>query len=240
MFNRILLSNNHEFEQVVNVELHDVCLNWARETALNKLSNTADTWQNRHPNAKVMDLLYGDYAKNLVKAYITTNIDNITIIEYDLIRHDDFVNSDLYDLKIGNDEIEVKSSLEKNSRNLETINRDRNIIINQHISHITRSRYIFQVFFVPRNLGNFISMENINTSLNGTFNQNLFNQHLEEFNLSNIDIYICGWIDNSQQISNGSFSVSNYNTGASRRNYARMPIRQSNNPRDFLELLING
>ena len=237
MFNKITFSGGHQFEQLIDESVHDFCLALATETALKKLRNTADTWQNRHPNAKVMDLLFGDYAKNIVKQYLYLIMPDIDIIEYDQIRTDDFVNRDLFDLKVGNDEIEVKSSLEKYSRNLNTINNDRNIIINRHYSHISNAKYIFQVFYIPNNLSSFISMEAINLINSQEFNSEIFENHIKDFSLSKMDVFICGWIRNNNS-AQGSFGVSNSNTGANYRTYARMPIRDSHNPEEFVNEFI--
>ena len=233
MFSKITFPGGHQFEQLVDESIHDFCLILAKETALKKLRNTADTWQSRHPNAKIMDLLFGDYAKNIVKQYLYLMMPDVDIIEYEQIRTDNFVNRDLFDLKIGNDEIEVKSSLEKYSRNLNTINTDRNIIINRHYSHISNAKYIFQVFYIPNNLSSFISMEAINLTNSKEFSSEIFTNHIQDFSLSKMDVFICGWIRNVNT-AQGSFGVRNSNTGANFRTYARMPIKDSHNPEDFI------
>lgn len=235
MFKKIVFQDDHQFEKLVDISVHKICLESARNTSLKKLINTIDTWQTRHPNAKVLDLLFGDYAKNVVKQYILFKNANIKIIEYDQIKSDIFVNRDLFDLKIGEDEIEVKSSLEKYTRDLPTINTKRNIIVNRHSSHVSEARYIFQVFYIPKDLKSFIAMEEINAEKSRRFNKDLFEEHLKIFSLDHMDVYICGWIINDKKAKD-SFGVSNSKTGAKFRSYASMPINESQNPETFLSL----
>ncbi len=234
-FEKIEINGSHEFEKIKNKESYLIALDWAIETAKLKLDNTVDTWQkDRHPNAKIIDILSGDLAKNIVKLYINCNID-INVIEYDAIRTDDFLNRDEFDLKINKNEIEVKSSLEKYSRDIDVICNKRNIIINLHRSHMSSSKYVFQVFFVPKNLGDFKEIETLNKQPNKVFSLSLFMQHTKLFYLAKMDIYICGWVDQTLLSYGDSFGVRNTTTGANYRKYYKSLINDSNSPSEFLD-----
>lgn len=107
---------NHPFF-MLNVNQHISEVEWALRTAYLKTNNTIDTWQNRSQCKRFTNLFLGDLAKNLFKTFIINQrpqYENF-IVEYDLIRSDEFRNRDEFDLKIVNNgrecNIEVKSSI---------------------------------------------------------------------------------------------------------------------------------
>lgn len=92
----------------------------ARESANKKLLHTIDTWQKDRPCVKKwFDLFPGDFATRIVASFLLIHGIQATI--YDDVREDGFKKSDLYDLKVGNIEIDVKSSLLK-QRNVDSGN----------------------------------------------------------------------------------------------------------------------
>lgn len=234
-FRDIHVSEHHCFKKVIDNENYTRCLEWAVFTANEKLKNTADTWQLRNPNAKIVDILSGDLAKNIVKQFIEENSEH-EVIEFDAIRDDNFVNTDAFDLMIGEYEIEVKSSLEKYSKDVNILYTKRNIIINQHHSHLTKSRYIFQVFYVPNDLSSFKKIEKLNKNGDAEFSTELFENHLNLFALENLDVYICGWVDQYSIQTNQSYGISNLSTQASYRSYTKLLIENSNNPDLFFDI----
>jgi hypothetical protein len=110
---------------------------------------TADTWQRgRTDLKKFTDLFPGDLAKNIVYDYLTRDL-GLQIVNYDRIRTDDWRNSDQYDLKIGDDTIEVKSSIEKNFVDVEEVRRKRRVMVYAQLQRL--NDYIFQVYYIGEN-----------------------------------------------------------------------------------------
>jgi hypothetical protein len=105
------------------------------------------------------------------------------------------------------------------------------LAINTYLEH-SYSIYIFQVFYIPKNLRNFISLESLNSYQSKSFSTKVFEEHIQAFTLREMDVYICGWIKNDSTVQ-GSFGVKNASTGANYRKYAKMLIRDSNNPQNF-------
>lgn len=226
MFTKNLVNENRTFI-LYNFEQDDACVKWANETATNKVLNTVDTWQRRSKVQRYTDIMLGDLAKNIVKKYLLFLNPELEakLIEYDRIRTDKFKNRDLFDLKIGNRVIEVKSSAEKYTKNLTQILNGRRIIINVGNVHEHDTDFIIQVFFVPNDLTFFKGIENINP-----------NQDLEIFSkkfcddlIKNTKPYICGWADKDMQLKAKQelFSVENNSTDATKRNYANVLLINS-------------
>ena len=113
-----------------------------------KNKNTANTWQQRTPFQQFTDLFPGDLAKNVVADYLNV-IQSIVTVNYDKVRTDGFKYNDQYDLLLGQDKIEVKSSLEKQLQNPKAIKNNRRIIIYSELQGI--SAYIFQVYYLTKN-----------------------------------------------------------------------------------------
>lgn len=110
---------------------------------------TADTWQGgRTDLKKFTDLFPGDLAKNIIYDHLTNGM-GLQIDNYDHIRTDDWRNSDPYDLKIGDDTIEVKSSIEKRLAHVEQVRQQRRVMIYAHLQQL--NDYIFQVYYIGEN-----------------------------------------------------------------------------------------
>ena len=79
---------------LVTSENYKTELEWAKKTAYSKTCNTIDTWQKRSDCKRFTNLFLGDLAKNIFKKFILEIrpqfVENI--VEYDLIRNDDFRN----------------------------------------------------------------------------------------------------------------------------------------------------
>ncbi len=248
MFTRNNTRNGYMY-RVNRTEERVQCADWAKKTAIAKANHTADTWQ-RRPNkyAKFVDIYYGDYAKNLVKAFLLANNPNLEIVEYDLIRTDDFHNHDLFDLRIDDSTIEVKSSLEKYTFDVNGIYDGRRIIVNVNGPHETLSDFVVQVFFVPSNLRHYEEIEEDNK-----LNPNITEEEADEkceaevvYSLNNTDVYIAGWINRDQEINaieaarqNNGFGVRNNNVNALYRTYANVLIKDSNAMDKLIEVLTN-
>lgn len=160
------------------------------------------------------------------------------IVEYDLIRTDDFKNSDEFDLKVVCNEkecsIEVKSSGEKKLQNTNDIFNNRRIIINVGNSHEHFDCVYTQIMFVPDNLSFFTNSNFQCTSL-----VDFSNQYMQDFLNQNVKAYIVGYADEEMQKEavQQLFSVRNQNAGANTRNYADLLIKDSISPEKFLEAL---
>lgn len=221
---KALWIDSREIIQLEN-DNEDKIRNYSLYTSLQKTQNTIDTWQTRDDNQRLFNIFIGDYAKNIIHSYLRDFLNINTILNYDWLRKDQFRNTDIYDLKSGNIEIEVKSSIEKHSKNLSNILVNRNIIVNLYNAHVSNSDYIFQVFFIPRNLE--------------WFNNLSINDKIYFFNLKNINMYIMGWIENKKQVGDSSFSVENLDQKAKSREYLKSPIVEANNPSSFAKELSN-
>ncbi|MCB9196571.1 MAG: hypothetical protein H6598_10130 [Flavobacteriales bacterium] len=248
MFTKITTDNGYVYK-VDSSEQRVKCAKWAYKTAIAKANYTADTWQKR-PNkyAKFVDIYYGDYAKNLLKLFILSNNPELTVIEYDKVRTDDFKNHDLYDLMICDSTIEVKSSLEKYTSDLNRIYNERRIIINVNSPHESLSDFVVQVFFVPSDLKHYESIEDDNKK-NPDINDDevvVKCQNEAKYSLNQTSVYIMGWINKQQEINaiteaknNSGFDVSNQQSNAKKRTYANVLIKDSNSMDEFIETVKN-
>jgi hypothetical protein len=123
----------------------DFAYHTAYQKSINR--NTANTWQkNRSGFRKFTDLFAGDLAKNLVRNWLKQQ--HITVIDYDQIRTDNFNKPDEFDLKHHQIIIEVKSSIEKHSSEIENLLEKRRFIIYPQKEF---ADIIVQVFYVFEN-----------------------------------------------------------------------------------------
>ncbi|MCF7559410.1 hypothetical protein L3X39_02085 [Sabulilitoribacter multivorans] len=136
---------------IIKIKILDIAneVNFAFITSYKKSNkeNTANTWQpKRSPFKKFTDLFPGDLAKNIVRFLLEQK--NLIIQDYDKIRTDNFRFNDKFDLKFNNKEIEVKSSIEKYSNDIQNLIVNRRYIVypNRNISDL-----IFQVFYIFEN-----------------------------------------------------------------------------------------
>lgn len=227
---------------LVTSENYKTELEWAKKTAYSKTCNTIDTWQKRSDCKRFTNLFLGDLAKNIFKKFILEIrpqfVENI--VEYDLIRNDDFRNPDQFDLRVEKDNqycnIEVKSSAEKSIQNINELVNKRRIIINIGNQHQHFECFAVQVLFVPENL-DFFKNEDINCG-----NLDIFVQkYVNEFNLANVNAYIVGYATEQMQKDavNNLFRVQNMNANANKRNYADLIISQTHTPDEFIYTLDN-
>lgn len=215
-------------------------LEWAHETAYQKANNTADTWQKRNECKRFTNLFLGDLAKNIFKKFILLHKPCVasSLIEYDLIRTDEFKNNDIFDLKLIHDNkectIEVKSSGEKKLKNVSDIFNSRRIIINVGNSHEHFDCVYAQVMFVPEDLSFFTNSNFQCTSL-----ADFSKQYKQEFLNQNIKAYIVGYADEQMQKEavQKLFNVTDQNAGANTRDYADLLIKDSISPHLFLNML---
>ena len=231
---------NHPFF-MLDVNQHISEVEWALRTAYLKTNNTIDTWQNRSQCKRFTNLFLGDLAKNLFKTFIINQrpqYENF-IVEYDLIRSDEFRNRDEFDLKIVNNgqecNIEVKSSGEKYSNNINSL-LSRRIIINFGNQHQHFECAAVQVMFVPSNL-TFFQNEDFNCENFDEF----VNSYKQAFNQQNISAYIVGFATEEMQRNavNQLFNVSNQQANTNTRNYADLQIENSMPMTQFLNSLDN-
>lgn len=231
---------NHPFF-MLDVNQHISEIEWALRTAYLKTNNTIDTWQNRSQCKRFTNLFLGDLAKNLFKTFIINQrpqYENF-IVEYDLIRSDEFRNRDEFDLKIVNNgqecNIEVKSSGEKYSNNINSL-LSRRIIINFGNQHQHFECVAVQVMFVPSNL-TFFQNEDFNCENFDEF----VNSYKQAFNQQNISAYIVGFATEEMQRNavNQLFNVSNQQANTNTRNYADLQIENSMPMTQFLNSLDN-
>lgn len=218
---------------------------WAEETAKAKVEHTMDSWQTRNSKfAKFVDIYYGDLAKNVVRKFIENNIEGIEIVEYDKIRNDDFKNHDLFDLKINNKKVEIKSSLEKKLSQPKDLFYSRRIIINLNNMHQTISDFVIQVFYVPDDINHYIEIEKMNNEANDQeFEKNCKNE--VSYSMNKTSIYIAGWVDKKTQVDainksknkSNNFAVSNYSTNARFREYANVMISDSMKLDELINIL---
>lgn len=247
MFKKINVSSSY-FYVVEKDESIIKASNWAYKTAFLKSNYTEDTWQKR-PNkySKFVDIYYGDFAKNIVKAFLLNKNSDLDLIEFDLVRDDDFKNHDDYDLKLAGKEIEIKSSLEKYSKSTLTLLDNRRIIVNVGGSHETISDFVVQVFFVPNNLRRFEYIENQNRR-----NPNLSEEEVKKlckeearYSVDETTIYLVGWIDKQQEINaiqeakqyKHGFGLKNYKSNAGYRKYANVLIKDSKHMDELVDVL---
>ena len=228
-----------------NVEENDVL--WALETAERKIEYTKDTWKKRSKNQRFVDIFVGDLAKNIIKTELlkaNKKMENY-LIEYDKIRKDDFKYSDKFDLSIklkseDFDDIfeyslEIKSSVEKKVKDIDTVLKCRNVIVNKGGSHESYSDFVFQVFYIPNDLKWFKDfsdgeMDNLN------FNE--CKQQIREKFSKHVSIYPVGFITSNEiNNKNKTFSVDNVSKNDKERKYLSFPITEVNDMSSFRDVL---
>lgn len=223
---------NIKFNRIINKKEVD----WAYMTAIRKLDNTNDSWKKRSKIQRFMDIFVGDLAKNLVVSELFKLYPKINIEEYDKIREDNFINSDLFDIKINGFEIEIKSSVEKYTKNINAIKNARNIIFNKNNIHEKLNDFIFQVFFIPNDLSFFkkVSDGDYNELELNVFLKNNMNSFL------NIEIYIAGFVNKNDVLNkNETFKIENMSNGDKKREYLEFKIKDIKNIKDFRNDFIN-
>ncbi|WP_373076208.1 hypothetical protein [Fusobacterium mortiferum] len=211
-------------------------INWAKETSLKKVNNTIDSWQYRTSTKRFTNIFQGDLAKNIVKKFISSNIPDLSLVEYDEVRTDNFRNRDLYDLKFQNFEIEVKSSAEKQNLSLIDFYNRRRIIVNQGNCHEHDFFMTFQVFYKPKsNSINFFQNENYLEEDLDVF----CNKYLNDFFEKVDKIIIAGAITKKmlQNKNNKLFSVSNSYANASSRSYIDFFVKDSLSPDEAIKYI---
>lgn len=210
------------------INIHDEDIEWAFFTSVSKLDNTFDSWKKRSDNQRFLDIFIGDLAKNIVKRNLIElypNIENC-IKEYDKIRDDKFKGSDEYDLLIQEKyTVEVKSSIEKYSNNIDLIKKNRNIIVNINNVHESKSDFIFQIMYIPNNRDFFTNISN------GSFDNDkieiLFDKIKKEL-LNNTVSYIAGFItDLDVQQKNETYSVESKSKNDVKREYLKLPLNSA-------------
>lgn len=231
MFKKINVRNSYFYK--VNVTNLKEDLNWAYITASNKFNHTMDHWS-RGCLTKFFDFYFGDLAKNIVKKFIISKDNLLRIVEYDQVREDNFEKPDLYDLMIGNLEIEVKSSLEKYTNNLDDIYINRRIIIGLYTTNINVPDYRIQVFFVPNEYDGFWDFMQKDKCKCNDLNKHkeFILEKLPEL-INNLNIYIAGWINRENesikmQDSDNTLKISNDEFDSTQREYINFFIRETN------------
>ncbi len=249
MFTKIRVSNSYFYKAIFSSELKDAAL-WAKETAFKKANYTEDTWQ-RRPNkfSKFVDIYYGDFAKNIVKLFLKSQSQSLSLTEYDLIRDDEFKQHDLFDLKLLSKEIEIKSSLEKYTKSTLDLFEKRRIIVNVGNAHETLSDFVVQVFFVPEDLRRYEVIENQNKKRTSLTDSELEKLCIDEMNysLTKTTIYIAGWIDKAKEMEaiaeakqyKHGFGLKNYSSNANYRKYANVLIKDSKHMDELVSVLEN-
>ena len=93
-------NNEHSFYSF-DMKEHNKEIDWAFKTAKIKTENTINSYKQRTPFEKFANIFLGDLAKNLVKTFLTNEVKESEkyLVEYDLIRKDNFKYHDKYDLK---------------------------------------------------------------------------------------------------------------------------------------------
>lgn len=155
--NIFILEDKDVYKDIINI-----CF----KSAILKTHNTYNSWKKRNKNEIFYNLIVGDVAKKIIGTYLKQN--GITCIDYDEIRNDNFKLPDHFDLKYNNIQIEVKSSIEKYTLDLNTLLNNRRIINNHHHNHINKSEVIIQVFFMPSKLN---MIKHLDIILNSEFSK---------------------------------------------------------------------
>ena len=231
MFEKINILNSY-FYKCDNKLIKDE-INWAYITAKNKFNFTKDFWP-RGCLTRFFDFFFGDLAKNIVKVFLLSQNPNLKIIEYDQVRIDNFEKPDEYDLKIGDFEIEVKSSLEKYTDKLETMLNERRIIIGLYKPNEPIPDYRVQVFFIPMKLDNYwdFMQKNKCRCMKYSVHEDFILKKIPAM-LDEIDIFIAGWIkkdDESRMLAlknRGILRMKNFKLGKSHREYLNFFIKDT-------------
>ncbi|WP_308574761.1 hypothetical protein [uncultured Fusobacterium sp.] len=236
MFKEIVDTQKNFFFYTLNVNECQNEISWAKETALKKTNNTFDSWQNRTSTKRFTNIFQGDLAKNIIKKFICSNIPKLSLIEYDKVRTDNFIDKDLYDLKFQNFEIEVKSSAEKQNLTLVDFYNRRRIIINKNNCHEHNFFMTFQVFYKPKfNFITFFQNENYPEQ-----DLNIFsNNYISEFSEKVDKIIIAGAVTKEMLQNTGLFSISNYSAGANQRDYLDFYIKDTLSPDNAINYIKN-
>ena len=227
---------NHDFYEF-KINEHMQSIEWAFKTAKAKIKNTVDSYKVRNPLQRFSNIFLGDLAKNLAKEFFINEIKDIKKVmkEYDLERKDNFIYPDKYDLKFENGatnfNIEIKSSGEKYSKNVDNLF-NRRIIINKNNIHEKVEPIVFQIIFVPRDL-NFFKDETLEKYKDFDF-ENAIKFYKEEFISQDIKPYIVGYANEKMQIEalEKQFDVKNHS-------YGDLKISESKAPRRFVAAMTN-
>lgn len=212
-------------------------IDWAFKTAKIKTENTVNSYKQRTSLEKFSNIFLGDLAKNLVKTFLTSEVKESEkyLVEYDLIRKDNFKYHDKYDLKFKDENqsfnIEVKSSGEKYSKNVDNLF-NRRIIINKGNMHEKIEPIVFQVIFVPKDL-NFFKDETLEKYKDFNF-ETAIEFYKEEFVSQDIKPYIVGYANEKMQIEalEKQFDVKNHS-------YGDLKISESKAPERFITAMSN-
>lgn len=200
---------------------------WALETAEKKACNTFDSWKKRTIEQRFLDIFIGDLAKCIVKRELISRFPKIVdyLTEYDLVRRDNFKNNDEFDLKVLNIyNIEIKSSFEKYSTDLNIINNSRNIIVNKNNCHENQSDFIFQVIYIHSDLNWFKKISNGTKKFKNILE--LKNEIID--NIKNIDIYIAGFVNKVDVLMlHDTFVVDGASNNDKKREYLKFKISET-------------
>ena len=229
-------NNEHSFYSF-DMNEHNKEIDWAFKTAKAKTENTINSYKQRTPLEKFANIFLGDFAKNLVKTFLINEVKESGkyLVEYDLIRKDNFKYHDKYDLKFKDENqsfsIEVKSSGEKYSKNVDNLF-NRRIIINKNNIHEKVEPIVFQIIFVPRDL-NFFKDETLEKYKDFDF-ENAIKFYKEEFISQDIKPYIVGYANEKMQIEalEKQFDVKNHS-------YGDLKISESKAPKKFIAAMSN-
>lgn len=229
-------NNEHSFYDF-DMNEHNKEIEWAFKTAKIKTENTINSYKQRTPLEKFANIFLGDLAKNLVKTFLTNEAKESGkyLVEYDLIRKDNFKYHDKYDLKFKDENqsfnIEVKASGEKYSKNVDNLF-NRRIIINKNNVHEKVEPIVFQVIFVPNDL-NFFKDETLEKYKDFDF-ETAIKFYKEEFISQDIKPYIVGYANEKMQIEalEKQFDVKNHS-------YGDLKISESKAPEKFVVAMSN-
>lgn len=229
---QILKNRNIEYSTLTGNQKLDLIRD-AYRISNKKINFTVNTWQKRTKLQILSDFWVGDLAKIVVKNYLQEN--GLLVTDYDSIRTDNFKLADQFDLKVNDLEIEIKSSIEKYSKDLTLIINKRRIIDNKHLSHENQSNIVIQVFFVPKdlNIAKKFETEMANLAWN---NENI--KKIAKILELQFEIYIMGWTTRQELKNvNDIFTVSNVESDAKARSYSNFTLDKCFNMDQLLNLL---
>lgn len=229
-------NNEHSFYSF-DMNEHNKEIEWAFKTAKIKTENTINSYKQRTPLEKFANIFLGDFAKNLVKTFLTNEVKESEkyLVEYDLIRKDNFKYHDKYDLKFKDENqsfnIEVKASGEKYSKNVDNLF-NRRIIINKNNVHEKIEPIIFQLIFVPKDL-NFFKDETLEKYKDFDF-ETAIKFYKDEFISQDIKTYIVGYANEKMQTKalEKQFDVKNHS-------YGDLKISEAKAPKRFIAAMAN-
>lgn len=242
MFKKVKVKDSYFYE--ADYEQLKEELNWAFKTAENKFNHTVDFWD-RGCLTRFFDFFFGDLAKNIVITFLKESEPTLDVKEYDKLRTDDFTEADLFDLMIDELEIEVKSSLEKYTNNLETIYFKRRIIIGLYKKNEKVPDYRVQVFYIPNNYRGFWDfMQNDSCNCGELSNHRGFIFEKLPNLMKGLNIYISGWINKNQEeikMKNleDTLKVRNNDYNYNKREYINFFIEETNDMDELLNDIKN-